>query len=306
MPTVSLRSAVKKTIGEIEDRVSKGGVDCIGIPTGFHKLDEILSGLRKDSVYVIGARTSMGKTALAATIGMNVAQQGHKVLFLSLEMSANLLSLRMISGMTQIPAERIELGKITKDELNKVQGTLGNFDQLTFVIKDDTTSSEEFVAYAKEYQQKHGLDLLIIDYLSLFRDTMGSNDVERVGRISNNIRTIARDCDIPVISLVQLNREVEKREDHMPLLSDIRSSGDVEQDAFAVLLVVRPHYYAMMHNGEEELLREDALIIIAKNRQGRTGRTRATFYPTQMRWEQLPPVLTEPKSLKEKVQNKRA
>jgi replicative DNA helicase len=256
---------------------------------------------------VIGGRAGLGKTSLGMTIAHNIAKIDKSVLFLSLEMSANLLALRTISGITGIDADLIERGRLDNEQLKKVQSVTAELGKMKFGILDDSTDSESFLEYAVEYKEKFGLDVVFIDYLSLLRDPQTFGDTERVGRISRNVRTIARECNIPVVALVQLNREVEKRENHKPILSDIRSSGDIEQDAFAVLFAYRPHYYAMMHDGEDELaVEKDAEIIIAKNRQGKTGATRALFYPTQMRWEQNPPQLKEPpQTLVEKVRQAR-
>lgn len=307
MRAVKLNTAVKRVLKETEERVAQGGVDIIGIPTGFYKVDEVLSGLRNDAVYVIGGRAGMGKTSLALSMAMNIARNNYKVLFLSLEMSAELLALRTISGIADVEADLIERGRVNEEQMIKVKNAVDEVNKVTMTIVDDTTDSETFMTYVVEYKEKHGLDVLFIDYLSLFRDQITFGDVERLGRITRNIRNIARLCNIPVVVLAQLNREVEKRENHRPIMSDLRGTGDIEQDAFVVLFTLRPHYYAMMFDGEDEVLVEhDAEIIIAKNRQGKTGKTTAKFYPTQMRWEQLPPVLKEPpRTLVEKVRQKR-
>lgn len=245
-------------------------------------------------------------SAFAMSMAMNMARKNYKVLFLSLEMSADLLAMRAIAGLAQVPSDMLEKGRLTDEEHKRVVAVEEVIEDLSFAIVDDTTDSEKFLEYTVEFQEKYGLDVLFVDYLSLFRDGNSFGDVERVGRISRNVREIARVCHIPVVALAQLNREVEKRENHMPVLSDLRSAGDLEQDAFLVLFPLRPHYYAMLENGEEELLAEkDAKIIVAKNRQGRTALTTATFYPNRMLWEQLPPSLVEPPSLAARVRRGR-
>lgn len=285
MPLIMLHTAIEDVIAEVSAHVEAGGVNVIGLDTGFPALDKMLGGFRNGSVYFLGGRPGMGKTALALTLALYEATKKRKVLFLSLEMPANLLSLRVLSSLTGIPAERIERGKLTKEEFEQVQAVVDKTKKLNFGVLDESLSSEDFLSMVYEFKEQHGLDFLVIDYISLFRDENKFGDNERIGRISNNMMSIAKTCNIPVLLLGQLNREVEKRENHIPVLSDIRDSGSIEQDAFCVMFCYRPHYYAMMFDGEDSLLIEkDAQILIAKNRQGEVGQITAWFHPSHMKW----------------------
>lgn len=282
----SLHSSLESYIETVSQRVLQGGVDIVGLSTQIPVIDDVLGGLRNSANYALGGRPGMGKTSLGLTIATNIALQKHPTLFLSLEMSAELLSLRLLSMQTGIPSRRIELGKLTHDELLLVQGVLKVTKDLTFNVIDGSIDSETFVGHVKGYQDKHGLDFLVVDYLSLFRDPNKFGDTERLARISANVFEVSRRCNIPCLSLVQLNREVEKRENHIPILSDIRDSGAIEQDAFAVLFCYRPHYYRMMFDGAEpEKVERDAQIIVAKNRQGEQGlQLPMDFIPERTLW----------------------
>jgi replicative DNA helicase len=295
MPLIKLSDAITQTIAEVSERVKAGGVNVVGLETGFPALDHMLGGLRRKAVYFLGGRPGMGKTSLALAIAMENAKQKRKVLFLSLEMDASLLSLRVLSSLTGIPAERIERGKLTKDEFEAVQKVVADTKKLTFGILDESITSEEFVDYVAEFQQTHGLDLLVIDYVSLFRDKISYGENERVSRISNNMMQIAKSCDIPVLLLGQLNREVEKRENHVPILSDMRDSGSIEQDSFCVMFCYRPYYYEMMFDGgEPQEVEKDAKIIVAKHRQGEVGQVGAWFYPSRTMWTPKETHITPP------------
>ncbi len=284
MALVQLNKAIEEPVQTISERVAAGGVDVVGLPTGFGQLDKVLGGLRKKELYILGGRPGMGKTSLALAMAMNVAFE-KKVLFLSLEMDASLLSVRVLSGQTGIPAERIERGRLSKDEMLQVQGVIKQTQHLQFGVLDDRMESDQFVEYAQEFAEKKSCDLIVVDYLSLLRDPNRFGDNERVARIVGNLRSVAYAADVPVLGLVQLNREVEKRENHVPTLSDIRDSGAIEQDAFCVMFTYRPYYYEMMLDGAPPVeVEKDAKIIVSKNRQGETGHVTVDFYPARMMW----------------------
>jgi len=282
--TVTLLDALQKHTGVIQTRVDAGGISTIGIPCGFNKVDSYLLGFRKQQLYILAGRTSMGKTACAMSMALNIAHTGNPVLFVSLEMDAELLSTRILSSRTGIPAERIELGKLDENEMFSVQEAYHQLDN-QFIIADQSLTSQGLLDLVDSMDPKPSF--IVIDYISLLRDGSEYGETERVTRISGNLREIARIANAPLLALSQLNRAVESRENHIPLLSDLRSSGSLEQDAFAVMLVYRPQYYAQLFDNKEEVeVEHDAKIIIAKNRQGVTGMTTATFYPKTMVWEQ--------------------
>jgi replicative DNA helicase len=283
--TTSLHEAIGKQTGVVQERVDKGGVSFIGIRSGFDKVDRSLLGFRNDQLYILAGRPSMGKTACALSMSLNIAHEGHRVLFISLEMDASLLSTRVLSSRTGIPAESIELGRLNEQQMMRVNHAIDPRDSF-FTIADDSMTSRDVYDLINGMEEKP--EFIVVDYISLLRDNGDLGQTERITKISGNLREIARLCDAPVRALAQLNREVEKRENHMPILSDLRDSGALEQDAFAVLLVYRPHYYEMMFgDGQEELeVERDAKIIIAKNRQGVTGATTAWYTPKTMTWTQ--------------------
>jgi len=280
----SLHTTLIDLVDVISERAQKGGIDIVGIPTGFPDFDRVTSGLRKKSLYYIVGRTGMGKTALALSFAYNIAKAGKNILFLSLEMDAELLALRALAMHTGIPSDRIERGQLNKEEVIAVQNVLTITEKFHFQVVDEPIDSERFTNSIEKYQQRHGLDLLFVDYASLFRDIAKNSENERLGRISANLLTCAKVCSIPVVAIAQLNREVEKRENHVPILSDIRDSGSIEQDGFLVLAAYRPHYYRQMFDGEPPLEIEEAEIKILKNRQGEVGTIRVLYKPAQTLW----------------------
>ena len=228
---------------------------------------------------------------------MNVAQQQKNVLFISLEMSANLLALRLLSSQTGVPALDIEYGRLTHEQLQRVQNAREAARTLNFDLYDDSMLSDGLLERVKNYKERKGLDLLIVDYLSLLRDPSSFGETERVTKIVGNLREVARICDMPVIAFAQLNREVEKREGNLPTLSDFRDSGSIEQDAGVAAFLYRPHYYAMMHDDADPVdCEDDAQIILAKNRQGPTGSLKVKFYPKLMKWEDNRPEIVTPQN----------
>lgn len=302
---------------EIEERKQKGGVDIIGTPTGFWRLDEYLGGLQPDAMYVIGARTGLGKTSLALDIALNVARQDKGVLFFSLEMTAERLTNRLLSRMTDIPGGRIVRGKVDGDELRALKLAAEELSDIPLAIDDTTYDSERLISYATNVAEdaaKRGrseIGLVVVDYISLLRDQQKVNENERLTRISNNLRSLARpdQLNTPILVLAQLNREVDKREGNIPTLSDLRDSGAIEQDAHAVIFCYRPYYYELLKGAEPMPQENDAALIVAKNREGPQGKTRATFYPSRTAWEQKRPEGMDPdpvkKTLKQRVREGR-
>jgi replicative DNA helicase len=292
--TVSLLDAIKSQTDVVQERVNQGGIKTIGLPCGFHKVDQYLLGFRKQQLYILAGRPSMGKTSCAISMALNVAHGGNPIMFVSLEMDAQLLSTRILSARTGIPAERIELGQLSESEMFSVQEAYHEHDK-HFIIADESMDSHKLLKIVQEMDKKPSF--IVVDYITLLRDRSDHGQTERVTQISGNLREIARICDAPLLALSQLNRSVEAREGHIPILSDLRDSGALEQDAFAVMFVYRPHYYArMFQDVEEEEIEHDAKIIIAKNRQGETGQTTAEFHPKTMVWQQKDYPITHPPS----------
>ena len=282
---VKLHDAIQYTLAEVSERFELGGIQTVVIPTGFKYLDAALNGLRNSALYVLGGRSGMGKTSLAYGIALNIAKQLRRTLFFSFEMDANLLALRALSAMSGVPGERIERGQMSKEELEKVRMVQAETKDLTFDIVSGKITSEELTEYLQKERVDVGLDFVVIDHVDLLADNMRFGSYDRMSQIAVNLALAARTTDLPILALAQLSRAVEQRENHVPILSDLRESGKLEENAFAVLFTYRPHYYAMMFDGAEPVeVEKDAKIIIAKNRQGELGQLTVDFFPAQMRW----------------------
>lgn len=248
-----------------------------GITTGFADLDNKLSGLQKSDLVLIAARPSMGKTALMVNIAVNAALRGKaKVAMFSLEMSENQLGQRMISSMSHVDLQKIISAKLDTEEWTKVTNGISVLGSLEIFI-DDTAgiSPMELKAKARRLKAKDGLDLIVIDYLQLMQ--MGyrtDNRQQEISEISRNLKAIAKELEIPVVALSQLSRAPELRGDKRPILSDLRESGAIEQDADVVMFLYRDEYY----NSDTEK-RNIGEVIIAKHRNGPTGVVELAFLP---------------------------
>lgn len=299
VPVRTIDTVAQSFLGTVTERHKAGGVDLLGLATGYHKIDEWTGGLQPDQMWIVGARTAVGKTSLAMSIALNVARQDRGVLIYSLEMSAELLVNRLLSRMTDLSAGRIIRGKLTAEELAKVRVAATELTGLKLGIVDSSLSSPELAEHAKRVKENSDVGLVVIDYAGMLRDENAHGETERMARISNTCRNLARpdQLDCAVLLLAQLNRASENREDHTPQLSDLKSSGSLEQDAHVVILPYRPYLYELMHGAEPQLVETDARLIIAKNREGVTGSTPAQFLPRLMEWRQDAPTPVTPLSV---------
>lgn len=247
----TLKDANKIAIEQIyKASQTKGGIS--GIPTGFINLDKNMGGLQKSDLLILAARPAMGKTALAVNVAFNVAKHirdnetSGSVLFSSLEMSAEQLSGRIISSHSEIPSDRLRKGNLSEDEFIKINSTSKEIETLPLFI-DDTPSITiaNLRQRARRLKRKHGLSLIVVDYIQLITPSKLSGDsrVNQVSDITRGLKMIAKELDVPVIALSQLSRSVESREDKKPILSDLRESGSIEQDADIVMFIYREEYY---------------------------------------------------------------
>lgn len=240
--------------------------------TGLHDLDEKLDGgLRDGELIIIGARPSMGKTALAVSCGMHIAQAGSTVAMFSLEMPRQELQNRQVAMVSQIHLSKIKRPERLSDfEWSRMTAAVEDIRRRPFYVSDKTSLNiHQLRAKARALKRKHGLRALIVDYLGLMDGTdPKANRTTQLGEITRNLKKLAKELRIPVILLAQLNREVEKRVDQMPILSDLRDCGEVEQDADIVLFVHRP-IQAKPDLGTE--WQQYAKLRIAKQRGGSTG-----------------------------------
>jgi len=232
-----------------------------GMITGWRYLDKYLGGWNRGDLIICAGRPGMGKSAIAMTWALLAAER-YKVLFLSLEMSVDQLARRILTHETHIENYKIRSNSLSQGHIDRiVEYTIA--DNPVLWLDDDTSIRiDKLLGKLKIHQQKNGLDLVVIDYIQLMKGTK-ANRQEEVAEISRNLKLIAKELGICIIALSQLSRAVEQRSDHRPMLSDLRESGAIEQDADAILFPYRPAYYQ-----DEKPETEDAELMIAKNRHG--------------------------------------
>ncbi len=283
-------SSLKEELPEAYERIEKlhsGESNLRGIPTHFTGLDNILSGLQKSELIILGARPSLGKTAFVLDIARHVALESKPVGVFSLEMSKEQIIDRLIAAQAQVPLWRLRTGRL-KDEV-EFQLIQKAFDELSKapIFIDDTPSPNimQMRSMARRLQIEHGLELLIIDYLQLIQPrTNSENMVQQVTEISRGLKSLARELNVPVLAVSQLSREVDKREVKIPRLSDLRESGSLEQDADVVLFIYRKDRDRHDVSEEEQNLVE---IIIAKNRNGPLGSVQLKFDPEKVSFRNI-------------------
>ncbi|MFQ5650361.1 MAG: replicative DNA helicase [bacterium] len=261
---------------DILDKYDKRGGSVTGVPTGFTELDKMTAGLQKSDLIVVAGRPSMGKTAFCLNIARNVAvDHGLTVGFFSLEMSNTQLAMRMLCSEARVNAHKVRTGKLPPDDWPRLSLSVGNLAEAPIYIDDTAALSVlEIRAKARRLKSEHDLGLLIVDYLQLAKapGNVESRQIE-ISAISQSLKALAKELEIPVIALSQLSRAVESRGgDRRPILSDLRESGAIEQDADVVMFIYRPEVYGQV---EEEGVAE---IIIAKQRNGPTGTIDLKFH----------------------------
>ena len=265
-----IKEVVLNALGRVE-KASKAKGAVTGIPTGFVDLDYKLSGLQPSDLVLIAARPSMGKTAFVLNIAQYVAFKKEKsVAIFSLEMSKEQLVNRLFSLESQVDAQSIRSGSLKDSEWEKLIEGAGVIGSSKLII-DDTPgiSVSELRSKCRKYKLEHDLDLIIIDYLQLMSGSVGRRSESRqqeISEISRSLKAIARELNVPVVALSQLSRAVESRPDKRPMLSDLRESGAIEQDADVVMFIYRDDYY-----NKDSDKKKQAEIIIAKQRNGPIG-----------------------------------
>jgi replicative DNA helicase len=258
------------------DKLHKQSGETTGIPTGFRDLDQVTAGFQRNDLIIVAARPSVGKTAFALNISQNVATRADEnVAIFSLEMGAEQLVMRMLCAEGNVDAQRLRTGQLEDEDWGKLSLAMSSLSQAGIYI-DDTPGIRvnDIRAKCRRLKQEHGLGMIMIDYLQLIQGNGRSSDnrQQEVSEISRSLKSLARELEVPVIALSQLSRGVESRQDKRPMMSDIRESGAIEQDADIVAFLYRDDYY----NKETE----DANtieIIIAKQRNGPTGTVKLAF-----------------------------
>ena len=281
-----LKEVIKKNIETIE-RYQEYRETVTGVPSGYKDLDKLTAGFQKSDLIIIAARPSMGKTALGLCIAKNAAKDsGIPVGFFSLEMSKEQLAMRLLCSEARVDSHKIRSGFLSRQECGKLLQAAGLFMDVPIYI-DDTPgiSPLELRAKARRIMSDQGLGLVVVDYLQLMR---GRETAERreqeISEISRSLKGLAKELDIPVIAIAQLNRKVEERADKRPLLSDLRESGAIEQDADVIAFIYRDEVYAKNACKEPGV----AEIIIGKQRNGPSGETvKLAYISTYTRFENL-------------------
>ncbi|MCE9581765.1 MAG: replicative DNA helicase [Planctomycetes bacterium] len=260
-----------------------------GVPTGYYMLDDMISGMQEAQLIVVAGRPSMGKTSFALNVVEHVAiKENLPVMVFSLEMQGQQLAQNMICSHARIDAHRVRKGTVTEDEKARLVETATGFSSAPIYI-DDTSSLtvNQIRSRARRFHMKEKIALIVVDYLQLIEvrsaeaGSRFDNRQTEISYISRSLKAMSRELRVPVMALSQLNREVEKRTDHRPMLADLRESGAIEQDADIVMLLHRPGYYK--DSGKED--DTEALVIIAKQRSGPVGDVTLKWFKQYTRFD---------------------
>jgi replicative DNA helicase len=285
---------IDKLVVALIDRVNElaenGAEEVTGVRTGFYQLDRMTAGLQKGDLIVLAARPSMGKTAFAINIGEHVAvNEGLPVVVFSMEMNADQLALRMVGSIGRIDQSRLRTGALRDDEWSRLTEAVDKLGKASIYIDESPAlMPAEVRARARRMARLFGgtLGLIIVDYLQLMSGSGGSdeNRATELGEISRGLKALAKELQCPVIALSQLNRSVETRNDKRPMMSDLRESGAIEQDADVIMFIYRDDYYNK--DSKEPGVAE---IIIGKQRNGPTGTVQLTFLKPLTKFDNLAP-----------------
>lgn len=282
----AMRSIVVRAVERIDELFHKG--DAItGLPTGLTDLDELTSGLQPSDLVIVAGRPSMGKTSLVMNIAEHAALEVQKpVLVFSMEMPADSLAMRMMSSLGRIDQHRIRTGKLNDDDWSRVTSTVHMLSEASIFVDDTPSlSPAELRARARRLVKEQGpLGLIVIDYLQLMKvpGFSADNRAAEISEISRSLKALAKELNVPVIALSQLNRSLEQRQDKRPVMSDLRESGAIEQDADLICFIYRDEVY-----NEDSPDKGSAEIIIAKQRNGPIGKVRVAFLGQFTRFEDL-------------------
>jgi len=269
---------------DIENRYNHKD-ELAGLKTSFTKLDSMLNGLNKSDLIILAARPAMGKTALALNIAQNIAiNENVPVCIFSLEMSASQLAKRMLCSQSEVDAQRLNSGNMRQKDLDSIAKAMDELGQAKIYIDDSggCTLTDIRTKCRRLKSQEKDLGLVLIDYLQLMEGSGRDDRLQQISAISRGLKLLAKELDVPVIALSQLSRAVEGRNDKRPMLSDLRESGSIEQDADIVMFIYRADYYAKPEEGEEEeSIKANSKgmseIIIAKHRNGPVGTINLLF-----------------------------
>jgi replicative DNA helicase len=290
---------------EIAEAAYKRGARIVGVTTGFTDLDKLLGGLHRSDLVILAGRTAMGKSALAVDIALNAVKNGYVVGIFSLEMADVQLGSRVLGGESGIASDWVRRGDLNQQDFDRLLEAKRKLDGLPLFIDDTPGHTVAAVrSRARRLKRRRGLDLIVTDYLQLIQPTRADrfhgqqNRVQEVSEITRALKALAKELDVAVLALSQVSRAVETREDKRPLLSDLRESGSIEQDADVVMFVYRGEYYEReppvedvhKHAAWSEKiahLRNQAEVIVAKQRHGQMGTVRLQFDHATTRFSNL-------------------
>ena len=278
-----VKDIVLESYKKIEERYNNKG-ELVGIDTGFYDLNAMTSGLHKSDLIILAARPAMGKTAFALNIAQNVALRAKKaVAIFSLEMSKDQLMQRMLCSEAEIDSQRLKTGNMQAKDWEKLINAMNAFAEAPIYIDDTAgcTITDLRAKCRRLAMAEKDLGLIVIDYLQLMEGSGREDRMQQVSAISRGLKVLARELNVPIISLSQLSRAVESRNDKRPMLSDLRESGSIEQDADIVMFIYRDEYYRKEGGEEEEAIKAankgESEIIIAKHRNGSVGTVKLLF-----------------------------
>ncbi len=279
----SIHDVIDRFFDQLEYLQNNRG-ELVGVPSGFADLDRLTGGLQRSDLVIVAARPSMGKTAFSLGVAYGAAvQHGRTVGVFSLEMSAEQLVQRLLSTEAGIDSHKIRLGNIDDREWEEISRAFGRLSEARIFIDDSANAGiMDIRSKARRLQAEQGLDLVIVDYLQLMSGRRSENRVQEISEISRGLKGLARELNVPVVALSQLSRAVESRSDHRPMLSDLRESGAIEQDADIVMFIYREEKYDE-HSDRKGI----AELIVAKHRNGPVDTVNLRFFETTARFADL-------------------
>lgn len=284
---VKLIEIVPSVVKQIEESQLRGdGIS--GVETGFSSIDKVTHGWHNSDMIIIGGRPAMGKTALVVSFAENMAKLGKKVLMCSLEMSREQLCMRLMSMNSGINHEDLISGNMNIEKWSLLEDAIAKFKDMGIYIDDESGINEiSFKNKVKRYKKEHNIDIVIVDYLQLMSSSKDfGSKTNNVGHVSTSIKTIAKEFNVPIIVLSQLSREAAKRQggDMKPTLTDLRDSGNIEQDADVVGFIHRPQYYGIPITEDGEPTEGLGQFLIEKNRHGRCEIVNLKWEPERVRF----------------------
>ena len=274
---LDLKSCLKANLRELEDTSRVSG-EISGLPTGYGKLDQILLGLQPGQLVVLASRPAMGKTSLAMNMAINACDMTGGTLpvaVFSLEMMANELSMRLLSSEAKVDSKRLRTKNFLETDLHAIGNAVRKLSSLPIFLNDaSNVTVYDIQSYCRKIKTEHGLGIVVIDYLQLMKPHNSSSPREQqIAEMSRSLKNLAKELECPILCLSQLNRSVESRPNKRPMLSDLRESGTIEQDADIVMMIYRDEFY----NPETTKDPGVAEILVVKNRSGEQGTVRLVF-----------------------------